>query len=261
MDETKLNEMLGRFVIDLGATVSAGNVVLGDRLGLYRALADGPVTPAELAAHGPGRRDTSGSGCGPGGGRVRHVRRGRRQCSLTPAQAAGVPEGGLAPGAFLLAVACLADPRSPRRSDRRGIGGTSTIPACSSAASGSSGPATSRIWCRRGSRRWTACRPAQGGHRGGRRRLRARRFARSCADAFPASSIGLRLARAVDRARPRGAADAGVADRITFAVARADDFAGDGYDLAATFDCLHDMGDPVGAARHIRGARPTTGSG
>jgi SAM-dependent methyltransferase len=55
----------------------------------------------------------------------------------------------------------------------------------------------------------------------------------------------------IELARKR-AAEAGVAERISFETARAQDFAGQGYDLVATFDCLHDMGDPVGAARHIR---------
>ena len=49
MDEDKLNEMLGRFVGDLGATITAGGVVIGHRLGLYRALADGPSTADDLA--------------------------------------------------------------------------------------------------------------------------------------------------------------------------------------------------------------------
>ena len=48
------------------------------------------------------------------------------------------------------------------------------------------------------------------------------------------------------------AADAGVGERITFEIASAQDFGGSDFDLVATFDCLHDMGDPVGAARHIR---------
>jgi hypothetical protein len=55
----------------------------------------------------------------------------------------------------------------------------------------------------------------------------------------------------VELARKR-AADAGVADRVTVEVASAQTFSGEGYDLAATFDCLHDMGDPLSAARHIR---------
>ena len=50
IDNDKLNEFLGRFVGDLGATVAAGNVVIGHRLGLYRALAAAPATAGELAA-------------------------------------------------------------------------------------------------------------------------------------------------------------------------------------------------------------------
>jgi SAM-dependent methyltransferase len=48
------------------------------------------------------------------------------------------------------------------------------------------------------------------------------------------------------------AANAGVADRVTFDVARATEYPGNGYDLVAHFDCLHDMGDPTSAARHVR---------
>ena len=55
----------------------------------------------------------------------------------------------------------------------------------------------------------------------------------------------------IELARKR-AADAGVADRVSFEVASAQTFGGSGYDLVATFDCLHDMGDPLSAARHIR---------
>ena len=55
----------------------------------------------------------------------------------------------------------------------------------------------------------------------------------------------------VRQARERIAA-AGLADRVTFEVASAQDFAGGPYDLVTSFDCLHDMGDPLGAARHVR---------
>src|SRR5206468_6762670 len=48
------------------------------------------------------------------------------------------------------------------------------------------------------------------------------------------------------------AADAGVADRTTFETAPAASYAGANFDLVTMFDCLHDMGDPVGAARHVR---------
>ena len=48
------------------------------------------------------------------------------------------------------------------------------------------------------------------------------------------------------------AAEAGVADRVDFQVAGAKDYPGTGYDMVTFFDCLHDMGDPVGAGRHVR---------
>jgi hypothetical protein len=58
-------------------------------------------------------------------------------------------------------------------------------------------------------------------------------------------------AGSIELARKRAVA-AGVADRVTFEVASATDYPGSGYDLVAHFDCLHDMGDPIAAARHTR---------
>jgi ubiquinone/menaquinone biosynthesis C-methylase UbiE len=65
--------------------------------------------------------------------------------------------------------------------------------------------------------------------------------------------------RSIELARKR-AADAGVADRVTFEAAGAQNFGGSGYDLVTTFDCLHDMGDPLTAARHIRQALAPDGT-
>jgi ubiquinone/menaquinone biosynthesis C-methylase UbiE len=65
--------------------------------------------------------------------------------------------------------------------------------------------------------------------------------------------------QSIELARKRSG-DAGVADRVTFEVAPASCFSGTGYDLAATFDCLHDMGDPLAAARHIRQALKPDGT-
>src|SRR3954465_13894852 len=50
LDMNKLNAFVGQFVTDLGAAVHAGMVVIGEKLGLYKALAEGPVTAARLAA-------------------------------------------------------------------------------------------------------------------------------------------------------------------------------------------------------------------
>ena len=72
------------------------------------------------------------------------------------------------------------------------------------------------------------------------------------AKAFPASHFfGFDYHDAsIARARERAEA-AGVSDRVTFEVAPAKDFPGKDYDFVAFFDCLHDMGDPAGAARHV----------
>jgi 2-polyprenyl-3-methyl-5-hydroxy-6-metoxy-1,4-benzoquinol methylase len=65
--------------------------------------------------------------------------------------------------------------------------------------------------------------------------------------------------KSIDLARERAKA-AGVTDRVSFQVARAQDFPGKDYDLVALFDCLHDMGDPASAARHIRSALAKDGT-
>jgi ubiquinone/menaquinone biosynthesis C-methylase UbiE len=65
--------------------------------------------------------------------------------------------------------------------------------------------------------------------------------------------------RSIELARKR-AAEAGVADHISFDVASAQTFGGSGYDLVTTFDCLHDMGDPTGAAKHVRQALDADGT-
>ena len=63
IDNDKLNEFLGKFVTDLGATMAAGNVVIGHNLGLYKALAAAPATADELAARPAPARVTSPNGC------------------------------------------------------------------------------------------------------------------------------------------------------------------------------------------------------
>jgi SAM-dependent methyltransferase len=72
------------------------------------------------------------------------------------------------------------------------------------------------------------------------------------AEAFPASRFtGFDYHDAsIEQARVRAEA-AGLSERVRFEVAPAAAYPGTGYDLVTTFDCLHDMGDPVGAARHV----------
>src|SRR5690348_2957892 len=111
IDQDKLGELLGLFVGDLGATIAAGNVVVGHRLGLYRALAEGPATAEELARRtgtdpryvAEWLRGQAAGGyvsCDPAAGRF----------SLTEEQAFALadPDGTLyLPGAFLLALGAL----------------------------------------------------------------------------------------------------------------------------------------------------------
>src|SRR4029450_10900889 len=81
------------------------------------------------------------------------------------------------------------------------------------------------------------------------------------AKAYPQSSfVGFDYhQRSIDWAR-KAASDAGVSDRVRFEGAPADSFGGAGYDLVAPFDCFHDMGDPAGAAAHIRRALADDGA-
>jgi SAM-dependent methyltransferase len=260
VDQDQLDELLGRFVNDLGATISAGNVVVGDKLGLYRALAEaGPLTPAELATYtGTAERYVREWLAGQAAGGYITYDAGTGQYSMTPEQALAFadPAGLALPGAFELAAACLADGSAIQDAFRTGRG----------VAWGDHHPGVF-TGCERFYRpgyvanlvsSWI---PAVAGL--GERLVAGITVAdvgcglgtstRILAGTYPASSvIGFDPhERSVELARV-AAKDAQQADLCTFAVARAQDFPGAGYGLVATFDCLHDMGDPVAAARHIR---------
>jgi len=81
------------------------------------------------------------------------------------------------------------------------------------------------------------------------------------AEAFPASRFtGFDYhEESIEQARER-AATAGVSDRVRFETAPAAGYPGTGYALVTTFDCLHDMGDPVGAARHVHESLASDGT-
>jgi ubiquinone/menaquinone biosynthesis C-methylase UbiE len=83
--------------------------------------------------------------------------------------------------------------------------------------------------------------------------LMAQTFPRSTFVGFDGHAGSIELAR-------QRAKQAGLGGRVQFETARATDFPGSGYDLVAHFDCLHDMGDPVGAARHVRRTLAPTGT-
>jgi SAM-dependent methyltransferase len=260
IDQDKVMELLGQFVGDLGATVHAGNVVIGHRLGLYTALAEGPATPDELAH----RTD-----CHPryvtewlrgqaAGGYVR-VDTATETYSLTEEQAFALtnPDNGVyLPGAFLLALGSLkAEPRVTE-AFRSGAGvGWATqdedvIVGCEQFFRPGYIANLASTWLP--ALDGVAERLADGGRiadtgcgLGASTVLMAQTFPKAHVSGSDYDQHSIELAR-------KRAADAGVTDRTTFEVATAQTFSGTGFDLVTTFDCLHDMGDPLAAAKHIR---------
>jgi SAM-dependent methyltransferase len=256
IDETQLNDLLGRFVTDLGATMTAGNVVIGDRLGLYRTLAKaGPTTPADLAAQtGTAERYVREWLAGQAAGGYVTYEDSTGHYSMTGAQALAFadPDGLALPGAFQLAVATLTAEARITDAFRTGDGlpwgdhdpGVFTgcerfyrpgyvahlvdewIPAVAGLSDRlSAGITVADVGCGLGT------------------------STRILADTYPASTVrGYDSHRESIELARQAATGAGP----DFAVASAQNFAGGPYGLVATFDCLHDMGDPAAAARHIR---------
>ena len=247
---------------DLGGTLTAGNVLIGDRLGLYRALAEaGPLTPAELAAYtGTAERYVREWLAGQAAGGYVTFHPGTGQFSLNAAQALAFADDGLAlPGAFQLAVACLDDRRPITEAFRTGSGMpwgdhdsgvfdgcerffrpgyvANLVPSWIPAVDGlearlAAGIRVADVGCGLGA----SC------------RILAAEYPATRIDGYDSHPRSIELARAA-------AADAG--GRCRFA--QADDFPGGDYGLVATFDCLHDMGDPIAAATHIRTAMAADG--
>ena len=163
IDQAKLDEFMGRFVGDLGAALSSTLVVIGDRLGLYRAMADGgPLTPAEFAAaHGTDERYVREWLINQAAGGYVSYDAATNATHSPPSTLALTEETSPAfiPGAFLLARR-----RQGRGEDRarlsalaRGMDWGEHDPTSSPAPSGSSAPAMPPTWYRPGFRRSTAC--------------------------------------------------------------------------------------------------------
>jgi SAM-dependent methyltransferase len=268
IDTGKLQEFLGRFIADLGATIAAGNVVIGHRLGLYQVLAAGPARPEELAAHTQtSARYIAEWLCGQAAGGYVEYDPATGTYSMTDEQAFALanPDGAVyIPGAFVLALGALkAEQRitDAFRADA-GLGwheqDEDVVLGCEQFFRPGYAANLVPSWI-----------PALHGVEA---KLRAGANVADIGCGLGASTILLALEypksaftasdyhdRSIEIARKR-ASDAGVADRVTFEVATAAGFSGTGYDLAATFDCLHDMGDPLAAARHIRQALAADGT-
>ena len=260
LDLEKLNAFVFRAVDEVGATLNTALVVMGDRLGLYRALADSePLTPGELARRtGTAERYVrEWLNAQAAGGYLEYDPDSGRY-TLPPEQAVALTDASspaYLPGFFQLALGSVID--SPRITEvaktGEGIGWGDHVhdvhegcerffrPSYNAHLLGEWLPALDGVVekLERGAR------VADVGCGHGASTI-------LMAEAFPASRFhGFdNHAGSIETAKERGEA-AGVAGRAEFRAAPAASYSGEGYDLVTMFDCLHDMGDPAGAARHV----------
>lgn len=260
VDMDKLHAFVGKFVDDIGAAGHAGMVVLGEKLGFYKALAAGPLTSAELAAktQTDERYTREWLASQAAGGYVTYVEETDR-FGLTEEQAFALADENspaYLPGAFQLALGALQ--AVPRIADcfRTGTGmgwhehHGDVIEGCEKFfRSGYIGnlvgswiPALAEVK----EKLEAGARVADVGcGRGASTILMAKAFPHSRFFGFDYHDKSIEGAR--DSAQREG-----VEERVQFDVASAKEFPGTGYDFVAVFDCLHDMGDPIGAAAHVR---------
>ena len=268
-DMDKLNAFLGQFVNDLGASVHTGMVVIGENLGLYKALAAaGPMTSAELAAKTKTdeRYLREWLASQAAGGYITYDERSNK-FSLNAEQAftlANEDSPAYLPGAFEIALASLAAVPRITECFRTGAGMgwgehvdgvfhgcekffrpgyaanlvSSWIPALTGVKEKlEAGAKVADIGCGKGSST----------------RLMAKAFPKSQFFGFDYHD------KSIDAAS-ESASREGLGNRVKFEVTQAKDFPGKDYDFITVFDCLHDMGDPVGAAKHVRQALAKDGT-
>jgi SAM-dependent methyltransferase len=261
IDEAKLNAFMGRAVGDMGAAAHAVLILIGDRLGIFKAMGDSrPVTAAELAArtklHERYVREWLNANAASG---YVTYDSATKTYTLPPEQALALAVEDspvYLPGAFQLLSSCFHDADKIEDAFRTGKGvgwhehhhdlfhGTERffrpnynanlvsnwIPALDGVQKKlEQGAKVADVGCGLGASTI----------------LLAKNYPKSTFYGFDYHQGSIDMAR-------EAAAKAGVADRIKFEVAAAKNFPGRDYDFIAFFDCLHDMGDPVGAAAHVR---------
>ncbi|WP_109124055.1 class I SAM-dependent methyltransferase [Dyella sp. C11] len=267
IDEQRLNAFLGKAVTDLGAAISATLIQIGDALGFYKALADERLTPAELAertgTHERYIREWLGNQAA--GGYVEYDEAsGRYGLSEEQALCLADPNGPVdLPGAYAIVEAMFHARERTEEHFRSGQGmewgehhpclfhGTERFFRAGYNANliGAWLPALDGVVekLRRGGKAAdVGC-----GH-GASTILMAQAFSQSHFVGYDYHAPSVEVART--RAKAVGVANA------SFEVADATSYDGRDFDLIAFFDCLHDMGDPVGAARHARGALKSDGN-
>jgi len=268
INEDKLNAFMGRFVGDLGAVMHAATIVVGDQLGLYKRLAEGPTDVETLAR----RTETDARyllewlSAQAASGYVEYDAATKR-FSLSEEQAFALAQEGspaFIPGAFQVAVAQFKAIPRIKQVMQTGLGlawhehdtalfhGTERFfrPGYAANLAASWIPALQGVEARLKAGAHVA--DVGCGHGASTVIM---------AQAYPASSfVGFDYHEpSIEHAR-NAAKQAGVSDRVRFETARAQNFPGEGYDLVAMFDCLHDMGDPVGAAAHVRASLKSDGT-
>jgi SAM-dependent methyltransferase len=269
IDPAALDAFVGQLITELGAAFNAGLVLIGDELGLYRAMADaGPLTSADLADRtGTDERYVREWLAAQAAGGYVQYDPAADAFTLPPEQAftlASDDSPAAFAGAFQLALSALRDAPTVAERFRTGAGlgwhehdhglfdGTERFFR--------PGYAANLV---------TAWIPALDGVEA-KLRAGARVADVGCghgastilmAEAYPESRfVGIDYhAASIATARARAAA-AGLADRVHFEVAPAATYPGGGYDLVTMFDCLHDMGDPAGAAAHVRSSLAPDGT-
>ncbi len=269
VDHAKLMEFVGKAMGDMGAALTAGLVVIGDKLGLYKALAaHGPMTSTQLAERtGTAERYVrEWLSAQAAAGYIEYDPKTTR-FSMTPEQAEALSNEA-SPACVLggfqgMTAALRAQPKLTEAfRTGRGVGwhehdadlfeGTrrffqpgyaaNLVPSWLPALDGvvaklEAGASVADVGCGLGASTMLM------------------------AQAFPRSRfVGFDYhAPSIERARQL-AQEAGLGDRVRFEQAAAKEFPGSGYDLVTFFDCLHDMGDPVGAAAHVRQALAANGT-
>jgi len=261
IDEAKLNALMGKVVVEFGALASAPLVILGDRLGLYKSMAGaGPMTADQFSEKTRLRlryaREWLNAQAASG---FIEYEPARETYWLTPEAALVLADDGSPTfmcGGFECVMAMCMDVDKVQRAfvDGTGLAWHEHHPSLFTG--------TERFF-RAGYKanlesNWI---PALDGMSA---RLQAGARVADVGCGFGASTIVLAQAYprstfvgydyhqpSIVAARER-AEQAGVADRVRFEVAGAKTYPGRDFDLVAFFDCLHDMGDPVGAARHVR---------
>ena len=261
INQDKLHEFLGRAIVDFGATFNAALIRIGDKLGLYKALASGgSQTPAELAKRtGTAERYVREWLSAQAAGGYVTYDSSNRKFHLSEEQAFAMADESspvFLPGAFQCALAAVKaeEKLTERFKTGQGMGwhehhpelfvGTERFfrPGYAANLISTWIPALTGV----DAKLKNGARVADVGcGLGASTILMAKSYPKSEFAGFDYHD------KSIETAKQR-AKDAGVGDRIRFEVAKAKDYPGKDYDFVTFFDCLHDMGDPAGASTHVR---------